>query len=76
MTQYRDSSQIISKLMEYIQRADQNEEVTFDRVNNMVEFLQCYPLQVKKDKNVSLDMRDVLHPKDKTKVQTISENKA
>lgn len=63
--------------MEYLQPDKTQDQVTFDRVNNMVEFLQCYPLQVKKDKNVSHDMDDVLHPKEKpwkniSKVQAIS----
>mgnify|MGYP000138211013 CR=1 FL=1 len=37
------------------------EKIGFEKVNNMVEFLQCYPLEVRKNKNASAQMEDVLH---------------
>lgn len=75
MGSYREGHEIIEKLMEYL-RADAKEDlVTFERVNNMVEFLQCYALKVQKDKNVSYDMEDVLHPKEKSsKVQAVADD--
>lgn len=64
MGSYREGHEIIEKLMEYLRADVKDELVSFERVNNMVEFLQCYALKVKKDKNVSYDMEDVLHPKE------------
>ena len=35
-------------------------EIPFERVNSMIEFIQCYPIIVKKDKNASAGMSLVL----------------
>lgn len=64
MGSYREGHEIIEKLMEYLRADAKDDFVSFERVNNMVEFLQCYALKVKKDKNVSYEMEDVLHPKE------------
>lgn len=46
-------------MLEYLSEKDST-VVSFERVNNMVEFLQCFPLEVHKDKNASNDMNDCL----------------
>lgn len=38
-----------------------SERVRFEQVNNMVEFLQCYPLEVKKNKSASKQMENVMN---------------
>ncbi len=55
----KNNQEILSKLCKYLQTGDST-TVSFDRVNNMVEFLQCFPLEVHKDKNASCDMNDCL----------------
>ncbi len=39
--------------------------VTFERVNTLVEFLQCYPLLIRKNKNASPDIEAVMNNKPK-----------
>jgi hypothetical protein len=45
--------------MDYL-RTDE-ERVDFETINNMFEFLQCYPLEVRKSKNASAQMEDVMN---------------
>jgi len=39
MSSYREGQEIIEKLMDYLRTDVKDEFVSFDRVNNMVEFL-------------------------------------
>lgn len=47
-------------MMAFLQEKD-DATVSFDRINKLVEFLWCFPLEVHKDKNASHDMNDCLH---------------
>jgi len=60
---YNDGAEIQQKILQWL-RKDESETATsasFERVNNLVEFLQCYPLEVKKNRNASNRMDDILH---------------
>lgn len=50
--------------MKYFRPVGDEISANFEKVNNLVEFLQCYALSVRKDKNQSKVMEDILHPKD------------
>jgi len=77
----KDCNLILSKFQTYLKPSNE-ESVSFDRVNNMVEFLQCYPIQVRKNKNESIKMDEVLHPKElpskntNTKVKITEDHRA
>ena len=51
-----------SKILAYLKKECNEDEknCSFDKVNNLVEFLQCYPIQVKKNRNASNRMDDIL----------------
>ena len=46
---------IIERIIQYLKLKDVS-SATYGRVNTMVEFLQCYPILVKKNKNASPGM--------------------
>lgn len=58
----KDAEPCLSKCMTYLLDGSED-SVKFDRLNTMVEFIQCYPLHVKFDKNASQAMDDCLVPK-------------
>lgn len=51
-TKYERKQEIIDQIDTYLKIKDPA-SATFERVNTMVEFLQCYPILVKKNKNAS-----------------------
>ena len=63
-------------MISYLKSDENLTEVTFDRLNNMVEFLICYPLEVRKDKNASVDMEHILHMKDASYHGKVGSNRA
>lgn len=60
---YNDGKDIQDKIMAWLRKVESADSTnaSFDRVNNLVEFLQCYPLEVKKNRNASNRMDDILH---------------
>jgi hypothetical protein len=56
---YRHSQDIIDRIVCYLKIADK-EQVTAERINTLVEFLLCYPTVVKKNKNASIGMGQVM----------------
>lgn len=60
-----DHQLIQSKIIAWLRTDESASNAQFDRVNNLVEFLQCYPLEVKKNKNASNRMDDILHMREK-----------
>lgn len=50
-----ERKEIIDKIISYLKLTGES-SATYDRVNTMVEFLQCYPILVKKNKNASPGM--------------------
>lgn len=62
---YNDQQLMQSKIMAWLRTDESQSNAQFDRVNNMVEFLQCYALEVKKNKNASNRMDDILHMREK-----------
>lgn len=58
----KDAESCLSKCMTFLLDGSED-SVKFDRLNTMVEFIQCYPLHVKFDKNASQAMDDCLVPK-------------
>lgn len=63
-------------MISYLKLDENQTEITFDRLNNMVEFLICYPLEVRKDKNASVDMEKILHMKDAFNNGKVGSNRA
>lgn len=43
---------IIDRIIAYLKLTDIS-SATYERVNTMIEFLQCYPILVKKNKNAA-----------------------
>lgn len=67
--QYPKKELLIEKIVEYIAQGEK-ESATFERVNTLVEFLQCYPLLIRKNKNASPDIEAVMNNETKlTKVE-------
>lgn len=57
---------IIDHIMAYIKLKDVS-SATYERVNTMVEFLSCYPILVKKNKNASPQMGQIIPTDTKNK---------
>lgn len=53
-----DQKEIKTKILDYL---SQDNTIGFEQVSNMVEFLQCYPLIVRKNKNASAQMESVMN---------------
>lgn len=60
---YNDGEIMCSKVMAWLRKDESSGEqnCSFEKINNIVEFLQCYPLEVKKNRNASNRMDDILH---------------
>jgi len=65
--QYPKKDLLIEKIVTFLKQS--NEFATFDRVNTLVEFLQCYPLLIRKNKNASPDIEAVMNNEPKVKQQ-------
>lgn len=58
----KEAEPCLTKCMTYLLDGSLD-TVSFERLNTFVEFIQCYPLHVKFDKNASQAMDDCLVPK-------------
>lgn len=60
---YNDGEIMCSKVMAWLRKDESlgEQNCSFEKINNIVEFLQCYPLEVKKNRNASNRMDDILH---------------
>ena len=57
---YRQCSEIAERIVSYLKSKADLTDAPYERVNTMIEFVQCYPIIVKKDKNASPGMSLVL----------------
>ena len=57
---YRQCNEISDRIIAYLKNKADVTEAPYDRVNTMIEFVQCYPIIVKKDKNASPGMSLVM----------------
>jgi hypothetical protein len=57
-THYSECNSICDKIIDYLQIKDKS-QATFERVNTMIEFLQCYPIIVRRNKNAAPNMTQI-----------------
>lgn len=57
---YRRSEDIIEKIIDFLRQSPDQTEAQYERLNIMIEFVQCYPLLIKRNKNASPGMDFVL----------------
>lgn len=64
---YNDCETLCTRLMAYLRKdlAEDEPNCSFEKLNNLVEFLQCYTIEVKKNRNASNRMDDILHMRTK-----------
>ena len=62
---YAQKELLIEKILAFLKK--DSEVATFERINTLVEFLQCYPLLVRKNKNASPDIEAVMNNEPKMK---------
>jgi hypothetical protein len=53
---YRRSEDIIEKIIDFLRQTPDQTEAKYERLNIMIEFVQCYPLLIKRNKNASPGM--------------------
>lgn len=59
---YDDGDMIRGKIIDWLRKDEEDTtNAKFEKVNNLVEFLMCYPVEVKKNTNTSNRMDDILH---------------
>ena len=62
---YPKKELLIEQMVQFLKQ--DSEFVTFQRVNTLVEFLQCYPLLIRKNKNASPDIEAVMNTDHKSR---------